>query len=358
MGYSPEDNARLRLKAMQQARTPSPQTDNLQRDLEILQAMLLLLKGAQDVRAMQSGSGTSYEESKQLVYTLIETKPKFTRAKVSAVADTIGQLVTSAVPTAINAAGQLAAKATGSETVGKVFDGVKQVHDATDATITAVGTFVTNVPPMVTTVMSTTHSSLVQQCMTWWMSANAAANATTLANGYLNVLSHITTVISVLVTGSKLDPLQALEDRYRGTCSCCGVAASIAQEWMKGAALSAAALHPVVAVPVATYSAVEKGYHYGAKRLAGWRGREQRHRDEYYSACALWGAAQPNPAEHEVFKYHFPHVLGNDGRCPVAMLILATLFGRGNLREGAAKAVAAIVSNQASAAEKIQGLIS
>jgi len=58
-----------------------------------------------------------------------------------------------------------------------------------------------------------------------------------------------------------------------------------------------------------------------------------------------------------VFKYRFPHVLGQDGRCPIAMLILATLFGRGNLQEGAAKAVAAIVSNRASAAEKIKGLI-
>jgi hypothetical protein len=350
------ENAKLRLDAMARARTPSPQTENLQRDIEVLQAMLLLLKGAQDVRAMQPGLGSSYEESKQLVYTLIETKPKFTRAKVAAVADTVGQLVTSAVPTAISAAGQLVAKATGSETVGKVFEGVKQVHDVTDASISAVGTFVTTVPPMVTTVMSTTHSSLVQQCMTWWMSANAAANATTLANGYLNILSHITTVISVLVTGSKLDPLQALEDRYRGTCSCCGVAASIAQEWMKGAASSAAGLHPVMAVPLATYGALDKGGHYVAKKLAARKGKE-RHRDGYHSACALWGAAQPDPSGHEVFKYRFPHFLGKDGRCPVAMLILATLFGRGNLQEGAAKAVAAILSNQASAVEKIKGLI-
>ena len=92
------EDARRRLRLMMDARTPSPQTGNLHRDLEILQAMLLLLKGAQDIRAMQSGLGTSYEESKQLVYTLIETKPKFTRAKAGALADTVGQLVTSAVP--------------------------------------------------------------------------------------------------------------------------------------------------------------------------------------------------------------------------------------------------------------------
>jgi len=349
------EDARRRLRLMMEARTPSPQTGNLHRDLEILQAMLLLLKGAQDIRAMQSGLGTSYEESKQLVYTLIETKPKFTRAKAGALADTVGQLVTSAVPTAINAAGQLVAKATGSETVGKVFEGGKQVHDVTDAAISAVGTFVA-VQPMVSTVMSTTNSSLVQQCMTWWMSANAAANATTLANGYLSVLSHISTVISVLVTGSKLDPLLALQDRYRGTCSCCGEAANIAQEWMKGASSSAAGLHPLVGLPLATYGALDKGGHYVAKKLAARKGKE-RHRDGYYSACALWGAAQPNPTEHEVFKYRFPHVLGQDGRCPIAMLILATLFGRGNLQEGAAKAVAAIVSNRASAVEKIKGLI-
>ena len=358
-GYSREENARLRLTAMQQSRAPSPQnrSENLQKDLLILQDMTLLLKGAQDIRAAQPQAlGTSYEACKKLVYTLIETKPKFTRAKMGAAADTIGQFVASAVPTAINAAGQFVARTTGSETIGKVVEGAKQIHDATDALTSAAGTFVSVIPPMATTVLSTSNSALVQQCMNWWMSANAAANATTLASGYLSVLSHVSTVISVLVTNSKLDPMLALEERYHGTCSCCDQAAKIARGWMSAAASSAASLNPIAAVGLAGYGMYDKLSHRSAKKRAIREGNEA-HRDGYYSASALWSAAQANPTEHEVFRHRFPDVLGKDRRCPLALLILATLFGRGNPREGAAKAVAAIVANQTSAVEKIKGLV-
>ncbi|CAN7354894.1 hypothetical protein LJR230_001929 [Trinickia sp. LjRoot230] len=358
-GYSREDNARLRLMAMQQSRATSPRnrSENLPQDLQALRAMSLLVKGAQDVRAMQACAlGTSYEECKKLVYTLIETRPKFPHAKLGAAADTFAQLVASPVPAAINAVGQFVAKATGSETVGKIVEGAKEVHDATDGLVSAAGTFVSTIPPMASTVLSTSNSALVQQCMTWWMSANAAANATTLASGYLGVLSHISTIISVLVINNRLDPMLALEERYRGTCSCCDRAAKIAQGWMDAAAASAASLNPIAAVGLSGYRAYDKLSHRIGKMRATPQGKEV-HRDAYYIACALWDAAQANPSEHEVFQHRYPDVLGHDARCPLAMLILATLFGEGNCVEGAPKAVAAIIANRASAVEKIKALV-
>lgn len=148
----------------------------------------------------------------------------------------------------------------------------------------------------------------------------------------------------------------ALIERYRGTCSCCDAAGAIADGWMDGAASAAGGLNAPWAVYLAGRAVADAVQHRMTKRCAKSRGVEF-HRESYHVALELWCATQAQPAEHKIYRHRLLDTAGQDGRCPLAMLALAALFGRGNFSEGAAKAVAAILANQSSAVQKIKGLI-
>jgi hypothetical protein len=144
--------------------------------------------------------------------------------------------------------------------------------------------------------------------------------------------------------------LHVVED-YAGECSCCEQAERIAQIWMGDTARVAAGLNPVT-LPVAVWPTLHKKAHWLANKFRD----DKTHLPPFHIAEMLWRGAQDSPAGH--VRFAKPSLQETEGRCPVALLAIATLFGNGDPAKGVKDAVAAIhVKESHLGANKIKGKI-
>lgn len=316
--------------------------ENQQKDVQLLKKMYDVLSGVKNAQELLCNG--------------------ISRADIAATLELAGNLMYATVPTAIGLAGKAVGKLVAGDPGSEAAESIKNAHEVVDAVAGAVGLAgnVPNAPSLLSTVPNlagASNNSLVQQGMSWWMPGNPAtvSLAVDSANAILTVLAHINTVTAITATQLTLDPLLALEQRYHGACSCCRLAEKVSYALMDKAGSAAAGLNPIAGAGAALYGVYDKTKHRYQKRQAK-KNKKEVHREAYYIAQELWSAAQATTPAHRTFQYRFPEIPANDGRCPLALLILATLFGAGNPTEGAANAVAAIASDESSAVQQIRGL--
>ncbi|HTK01934.1 MAG TPA: hypothetical protein VL522_20065 [Bordetella sp.] len=347
-------------QAGEAARQARLQDEGKQRSVEfnILKSMLLLIHGAEQIRAAGNGADQTrdYQQSKQLIATLVDTSPVGEIGKRQnwrgAVA-TAGTAVYAAVPTTIKAAGGALANLTGVNGIQTATAVAVRGTEIVDATLTAATVAPVSLPPGVSAAAGS-NTNLIQSCLGWWMSPAVAATVATYAP-FLNILSAVSTGLAVYTNHQKIDAMLALGERHRGTCACGECIAKIADAWQGDVARTAAGLSPGVGLGLVIEDTVDKLNHYRLKKFANKDGNV--HRDSYHLATELWLAVQNRPAiGHSGCRNIYPG-LNNFHRCPLAMLAIALLFGNGHAAAGVAKAAAAIVSERNSAVNRIKNLI-
>jgi hypothetical protein len=159
-------------------------------------------------------------------------------------------------------------------------------------------------------------------------------------------------IVNVALSYGKFDGMQAVLDHYgHHHCSCLQHAEKIVNISMDANRDRALALHPVFAAGVAA-KAIDTKAHWLANKF---RDPEHRtHRGGHAIAVALWEGAQA-PSRHMVYRTSRPLVAS--GRCPVALLTMATLFGNGDPVRGCKDAVAAIRADMATGANRLKAKI-
>jgi hypothetical protein len=324
-------------------------------DIATLRTMMLLITGIEEIKVSGAWNNkdASYEENKKRVYALIETKPRAKHRNRYTALETAGKYLYAGIPGAIGAAAGGIANRTGLSSVNTAGQVVNRTRELADATLAAVTTVPIDIPASVVTGTTVTNASLVQQCMSWWMTPSAA-NAVATYTPVLSLLLHAGTAAAIAGNNRKIGSVLSLWERYQNACSCCDPLARIGSDWLGESSITAAQLHPVVAPILLAVDTYDKLKHYVRKKRAGTKGGV--HRESYYMAQELWFAAQKYSPSHQVFEPR-SLMIPLYGRCPVALLGLAILFGKGDAEAGAAKAVAAIMSEQGSAVNKIKTLI-
>jgi hypothetical protein len=323
-------------------------------DLDTVRTMLLLITGAEQIQGNQAQQRKrlDYQENKELVTTLIGASPRGKRSWTGALG-VAAQMAYAGVPSLLNSAASVIAQRTGMESIGTAVKVIDRARELSDAGLTAVTTAPIPVPSSVAAGITGNNANLVQQCLNWWMSPSAAsAIATYLPT--LQLLAHASAAVTVFNSEEKIGSMLGLLNRHDGSCTCCQAIAAIASDWMDNTANTAAQLHAILAPVLLARDTYDKISHYVRKKRAGPDGDV--HRGSYHLARQLWAAAQTAPASHRVFEPCFTMV-NPGGRCPLALLTLATLFGAGDAEAGVAKAVAAIVSDENSAVSKVKELI-
>ncbi|HTK02362.1 MAG TPA: hypothetical protein VL522_22245 [Bordetella sp.] len=379
--YSPDREAlaRQRLRLMQQsglatritesqmARRQANQATGVARrelrnnevvgDLQVLRQMMLLIQGAEQIRSTPNGTAQprDYAASKKLVATVVDTSPVGQIGRHhdwSGSLLTAGQVAGAAVPAAINAAAATVANMTGIQQIETAAAIAVRGTEILDAALGVAN--IASIPvPGDLSVATGSNAGLIEACLEWWMSP-AAATAVSTYVPFLSLLSSLSAGITVCGHHKKIDPLLALDERYRGACTCNESVAGIAEDWQSAAFGTAAGLNPATGLALVAHDTYDKVQHYARKKLAG---NDMVHRDSYYTAKKLWEAAQDSvtPA-HRTSRLFFTSV-NTQGRCPLAMLTLATLFGKGHPESGVVKAAAAIVAEPISAANRIKKLV-
>ncbi|CAM3745339.1 hypothetical protein BOSP111201_23515 [Bordetella sputigena] len=159
--------------------------------------------------------------------------------------------------------------------------------------------------------------------------------------------------MNVALSYSKFDAVQAIAEHYgHYQCTCLQHVQKIASMSTDANMDRALALHPVFAPGVAA-KAIDSKAHWAANKM---RGPEQRtHRGGYAIATGLWEGAQA-PSMHKAYKTN--QLLVSSGRCPVALLAIATLLGsNADPMKGWQDAVAAIKADRGEGPPKIKGKI-
>ncbi|CAM3746239.1 hypothetical protein BOSP111201_23590 [Bordetella sputigena] len=326
-------------------------------DHQNVKQMLLLMTGALQIRAGQSGAApsTDYQGSKKLVATLVDTSPAGPIGKRhdwGGTFVTAGQLFSGAVPAAIGAAASAVAGATGIGQIETAAAVALRGAELLDATLGVAG-YMGVTAPAALSAMTGSNSNLVEVCLNWWMSPAAVTAASTYLP-FLQLLGALSAGATIYGKNKKLDPMLALSQRHPGTCTCNTCIDQIADGWQGGVFGVAAGLNGFAGLGMLAHDTYDKASHYARKKLAG---NDTVHRDAYYIAEKLWLAAQDAVAPtHRVSRPLFVGIR-TGRRCPLAMLALASLFGKGNVEAGIVKATAAIISDRVSAVDKIKRLI-
>jgi hypothetical protein len=187
-----------------------------------------------------------------------------------------------------------------------------------------------------------------------WLKAHAAfINTVAVVSPLLTSAGALASTVAV---NDRIGAMEALAQRYGAHCRCGVAAQRISHDWMAGLGGVAIGIMPIVgAVHVAADIGIQV-----AHRLHKTLDHDA-HRPPFYTARDLWGAAQPiqdggrhacgGQSKLQVFPVR------TAGRCPMAVLVLATLFGAGDPVKGMRKAAAAIIAAQDSAVDKIKKLI-
>jgi hypothetical protein len=187
-----------------------------------------------------------------------------------------------------------------------------------------------------------------------WLSSHAPFITTVAALSPL--LTSAGALASTVAVSDRIDAMETLAQQYGTHCGCGAAAQRISRDWMAGLGGVAIGIMPIVgAVHVAAdiglkvAHRIHKKIHYDV------------HRPPFYTARELWGAARSaqEGGRHACGGHGklqaFPLRAG--GRCPLALLVLATLLGGGDPVRGMRKAVALIIADQDSAVSKIKKLI-
>ncbi len=314
-------------------------------DLEVLRQMLFLMKGVKEISQSlpQAQRDTSYNGNKRLVRAIVGTQPKGPR-KIGDLAVTATQLLDSAVVTTVT----MAANATNSTIVRKTVTAMSDVYGVGSSVTGVVGAVWPNIPPLPQTITAAGDANVTNLCLSWWGVASVQPYVP-----FLYLAAPIAAATSVLNKNTKLDPLLALWLRYDNACSCCGSVQQITDTWQDDMANSAAMLNWFYALYLTSRTLYDKTSHKWAKRS-----NKDLHRPSYFIAEQLWSTAQnAHGSAHRVATHYFG-TIDYGQHCPLALLVLATLFGKGQASQGYQKAVAAVMSDRSSAIEKIRGLLS
>lgn len=208
------------------------------------------------------------------------------------------------------------------------------------------------VPLGVKTALSPTLTNVVKQIATW-SHAGAGTFSTVLANfaAFGPVFSHGLGALRVYLSYSKLDGVQSVLDHYTtANCDCHARAKEIVDNCQGGSAdIVYGALG--ITAPVPVYHALEKKAHALANKFRSAENRT--HRAPYDVAVSLLNGAQAPSGNNRCR----PAAGDRSGRCPIAMLTIATLFGDGDPTKGYEAAVAAIQSATAGGVDKLKAKI-
>jgi hypothetical protein len=193
-------------------------------------------------------------------------------------------------------------------------------------------------------------SQIITQTLTW-LSSHTQIIAT--ASYVTQVLAHAGTALRALTLNGRLAKMECIRQDYELHCRCCNAAAKISSGWLAGLGGKVVDLVPGVGV-------AHVGATYGMKivhRFKKWGGSAP-HRPPFFIATDLWRAARRDGDPGYVFcgkrssTAAFP--LQTDGRCPVALLIIATLFGSGKPADGIRKAASTLIADEHDAVNKIK----
>lgn len=156
---------------------------------------------------------------------------------------------------------------------------------------------------------------------------HAAANVHTIAVPFTKLVQPLMSIVTLLYQYPKIDGMHALHQRLPANSPCSAAAFQIVDKWETGLVNKVGGGHQVYA-----FINAMRNIHNAGKPAAN------------NPAEVLWHAAQ-----HEA-------AVGRGDR-DSALLVLATLFGNGNARNGMDKAVAAIVSDKVGGIARIKSLI-
>ncbi|HTK00942.1 MAG TPA: hypothetical protein VL522_15030 [Bordetella sp.] len=156
---------------------------------------------------------------------------------------------------------------------------------------------------------------------------HAAANVHTIAVPFTKLVQPLMSIVTLLHQYPKIDGMHALHQRLPANSPCSAAAFQIVDKWETGLVNKIGGGHQVYAF----ITAVKNLYNAGKPAANN-------------PAEVLWHAAQHEAAVSR-------------GDRDSALLVLATLFGDGNARNGIDKAVAAIVSDKVGGIAKIKSLI-
>ncbi|MGS0743979.1 hypothetical protein ACVBEF_19525 [Glaciimonas sp. GG7] len=163
---------------------------------------------------------------------------------------------------------------------------------------------------------------------------------------FLPVISRGVGVLSLLHKHRQLDPLLSLWLRYDNSCSCCGSTKQVTDMWENGIANKAMMANVFYAL-----------YLSGKKLKNVFAGIGQPS-SNYVIAEKLWNAGKNYAGTNHQFINPDAVMTDHYEHCPLALLALATLFGKGDASKGYPKAVAALMSDQASGIREITKLLS
>jgi hypothetical protein len=187
-----------------------------------------------------------------------------------------------------------------------------------------------------------------------WLNTHAAfINTVAVVSPLLTSAGALASTVAV---NDRIGAMESLAQRYGTHCRCGAAAQRISHDWMAGLGGVAIGVMPIVgAVHVAADIGIKV-----AHRLHKTLDHDV-HRPPFYTARDLWGAGQPvqDGGQHACGGQGklqvFPVRTG--GRCPMALLVLATLFGGGDPAKGMRKAAAAVIAGEDSAVGKIKKLV-
>ncbi|OZI61708.1 hypothetical protein [Bordetella genomosp. 11] len=207
-------------------------------------------------------------------------------------------------------------------------------------------------PLGVKTALSPTLANLLNQIAHW--TSNSASGFSQFAATFASmgsVFAHLMATLKVALSYSRLDGIQSVLDHYPDCdCQCHQYTRELVNMSMNPAMDAAMGLN-VITAPIPAWNMMHKKAHAVANKF---RGPEQRtHRHPYEVATGLLkGARQPS------MNHGCRTARGAaGGRCPVALLTIATLFGNGDPAKGYKAAVAAVQANIVAGATRLKDKI-